>query len=132
MDYIALCHRLDSLLAYFASRGTGHAVPLNNLPAEFQTPELRTMLDMLAARGFVLPVTIQYDGAPTSFHQVLAVTPAGVWFAQSSSFAAEAKHQARERRRWDFEFFKIGFDTVIAILSLLISVSALVIAALKG
>ena len=42
-----------------------------------------------------------------------------------------AKRKRRENRRFDFEYFKLGYDTLISLLALLLSIAALIISLKK-
>lgn len=119
--------RLDELLNYFVEIGQNSAIPLHTIPSHLKTRDLPKMLSILESLQYVVPMTVDYrDGkAPVTFHQILTLTAAGVKFSHESSFVEEAKRKRKENRRFNFEYFTLGWDTVIALFSLLISGIAL-------
>lgn len=121
--------RLDALLAYFAEHGVRRSVDIRYTPEHLRYSDFKELLSMLEHRGFVEPYTTTFsDGKPTTFYSVYSVTPAGVWFVRHSGFVREAKEKYKEQKRTNFETFKMGWDTVIALVSLGISFAALFIA----
>lgn len=124
---------LDEMLAYFASQGSHQTILASELPKRFIDEKLSDKIDTLLAYGLIVAASFDFgdNKPPVTFPGLYSVTPWGVNFSRSNSFVDIAKHQASLRRRFNLETWKIGFDTIIAILSLLISLAAILIALLK-
>lgn len=117
--------QLDNLLQFFAEKGTNVAIPIHTIPKQFHE-NLNKMLAILEQMNLVVPMQVDFGkNAPTTFHGVLTLTPAGVYFAHNESFVENAKRKSKELKRFNFEYFTMGWDTTIAILSLIISAIAL-------
>jgi hypothetical protein len=120
--------KLDQLLDYFAKSGT-HPVQLSRLPEDSDN---KKMLSILRNRGLIEPMRTRYDnGNFIDHYNLVYISDAGVDFAYSSGFVIEAKKKRREQRKWNFEFWKISYDTFISIFALIISALALYIAMTK-
>lgn len=60
--------------------------------------------------------------------EVYFITPKGYSLIEDEGGnIAIAKRKKRENRRFDFEYFKLGYDTVISFIALIISIFALII-----
>lgn len=56
------------------------------------------------------------------------ITPKGLSLVNDEGGNLEiAKRKLKEKRRFDFEYFKLGYDTLISLLALLLSIAALLI-----
>lgn len=128
MGKYQLEQKLDNLLTYMVNFGVKHATIINRLPIEFRDDN---MVQMLLSRGFIQNMTTDFPGGPVTFPTVISVTPAGVWFAHFSGFVAEAKQKSKEQRRYNFEGWKLGWDSVVSLSALLISLFALYISSSK-
>ena len=120
--------QLDKLLMFFVERGAGSATPIDSIPVELQTNNLRDLLAILEHLKYVIPYSCDFrDGKPlVEFPNLLVTTPAGVYFALISSFTDEARIKKKERRLFNFKYFTMGWDTVIALIALIIAILALV------
>jgi hypothetical protein len=120
----------DNILKYLADFGSRRAVTIQQISDELNLQNAQIILDVLIARGFVENLSHRFSGAePVTFCDVYCITPAGVYFATSNSFVSESKDRNRKRKFTRFEVFKMGWDTIIAIVSLIISILALITAA---
>jgi hypothetical protein len=119
--------QLDRLLKFFAEKGTDSLVPFNEIPSEFLSRDIHRMLNSLEYLNLVIPFSFDYkDGkGPVVFPNFYTVTPAGVHFASNSSFVENAKIKLKERRLFDFSYFTMGWNTVIAFLALVVAIIAL-------
>jgi hypothetical protein len=71
------------------------------------------------------------DGTKTTFHDILTLTVAGVYFYHDSSFVKEARQKQKEKNRFNFEYFQIGYDMAVALAALIISVAAIIISLMQ-
>lgn len=119
--------QLDSLLLFFADRGTRRPVEINKIPSKFQDQDLEKMIDILKSLELVISLSHDFhDGKePVEFPNILHVTSAGVMFTYNSSFVDLKKSQNKRNKILDFEYFTVGWNTLIALLSLAISIIAL-------
>jgi len=121
-------NQLDKLLAFFVEKGMNSVIPVNVIPAEFQTTDLKKMLAILENLKFVMPYSVDFkDGKPSvEFFNLYITTPAGVNFALNSSFTDEAKIRKMKRQLFNFKRFTMGWDTAIAFLALMLAIIALI------
>lgn len=116
--------KLDNLLSYFVKHGTNHLVSIHMLPFDV---DIQKMVSILSSRGFIAPPTITFDSGPIVMHNVVSVTPAGIWFNFNSGFVKEAEQTDKEQKRFNFEYWKLGWDTIVAGLAFIISLISLYI-----
>ncbi len=55
------------------------------------------------------------------------ITHKGVNFIKQGGYLKKSRQQKKEQLMFDFEFFKIGYDTIISLLALIISIISLFI-----
>jgi hypothetical protein len=120
--------QLDNLLEFFASQKDDHVTNIKEIPVKFQNNNLFKLLSSLEHLGFVIPFSFDFkDGrGPAAFPYLYTVTPAGVHFANTSSFVENAKTQKKERQLFNFKYFTMGWDTAIALLALIVAIVALI------
>lgn len=125
--------QLDALLQFYCTASVGKTIPITSIPNELQTPNLHKQLFTLEHHGLIAPLSVVFDNPtkPVTYKGFYSATNNGMWFYQNTSFVEQAKLQRRAKRRYDFEYFKLGYDTLIAFVSLGISVAALLVALLK-
>lgn len=121
---------LDELLKFLVNYGTNRVIQIQEITAQFPNYNLSKMLPVLEHMALVIPFVFDFnDGkSPTKFPYLFQVTPAAIHFVQNSSFVEIAKQQQKEQRRFNFEYFTMGWDTVIAFISLVMSIISLFIA----
>lgn len=121
--------QLDQLLLYFATQGTSRPIDINKIPSKFQNRDLPKMIDILKSLELIAPLYAEFhDGkGPVEFPNILRITPAGVRFTYDSSFIELKKSQNKRNKILNFESFTVGWNTIISILSLAISIVALFI-----
>lgn len=121
---------LDQLLGYCVKQDVTKPIMIKTISAQFPDYNLATLLPMLEFRGFVIPFSCTFNGreSPDIFYSLFQVTPAAIYFVHNSSFVDSAKQKQKEKRRFNFEYFTMGWDTLIAFISLVISAIALFIA----
>lgn len=128
MEKYQLERKLDTFLAYMVTKGPHLATRIDQLPKNIRDNNL---VQMLLSRGFIKNLVADFPNGPASFPTVISVTHAGVWFIHFGGFVAEAKQKSKEQRRYNFEGWKLGWDSVAAILALTISLWSLYISAMK-
>lgn len=121
--------QLDRLLLYFATQGTNKLIDISKIPSEFQNRDLQRMIDILKSLELIVTLSTDFHNGkgPVEFPNFLRITPAGVRFTYDSSFIDLKKSQNKRNKILNFESFTVGWNTVISILSLAISIVALFI-----
>lgn len=117
-------YELDALLKYFANQGSGTVVKMKDIPSRFQNKQLSKILSILEYRGFITPYSVSYSTkkSPTIFPGLYIITSAGIYFAHNSSFVEEEKRKTKEKKLFNFQYFTLGWDTLIALAALIISI----------
>lgn len=117
-------HELDALLKYFADRGTGTVVMMKEIPTRFHNNQLPKMITILEHRGFIAQFSQRFNAKelPTIFPDLYIVTSAGIYFSYNSSFVEEEKRKTKEKKLFNFQYFTLGWDTLIALAALIISI----------
>jgi len=123
--------QLDQILKWFASRANT-ACQVSQIPLQISLPEKREIANILQSFGLIKPMRVEFNsGKPVTFPDIYSITPEGVRFANFDSFVALAKRKHKEDRRFDFEYFKIGYDSIMAMLAIIISIVAFFISLKK-
>lgn len=131
MDKYQFEQQLDNLLDYMLNSGLDQAFPLTHLPPNFIDKNFKQYIAILISKGFIKPLSVNFQSGSQEFNEVVVLTPEAILFRKYSGFVAEAKQKRKEARRWNLETWKIGVDSLVAFLSLAISIIALIVSLAK-
>lgn len=117
---------LDNLLGHLVKFGVNRAYPIDAIPQEVYGHDLRQNLDILVSHGLIKYFEADFGDTKQKFHQLILLTPVGIEFHRYQGFVSNAKRMRKENRRWNLEYWKLGYDSLIAILALILSIIALI------
>lgn len=123
-NQLEIAQLLDISLRSFASFS---ALEPRMLPVPFSVEDKRRLCLMLEAHGYIEKMSHHFsnDKSPTVFPNLFIITPKGTLFYASNSFKSEYYKNIKALKEASFKAYKIRWELVISIISMIISFLAL-------
>ncbi len=71
------------------------------------------------------------DGYLQREDKLITITNEGIRHIENGGYMVQAEKSQKEQKRFDFEMYKIGYDSIISLVALLLSIASIIIALKK-